>query len=254
MLPLPILNVRLNACHEDWQQMTPVAQGQHCSQCNRVVMDFTKGTQADLEAAFQNSPDGRVCGRFRQSQLAPKPQLRPKLRRFLVALVLVCGLGLTSGEAWAQVQKGTHKVVGHKPNQPLAKEVSKATPKPEAVFFEIGLVGEPAPNPDAHQVYTNVGQMPVYKDGGAQALPLFIKNNLRWPKEAAEVEGRVFVAFVIDKAGGVRDAKVVKGLHPALNIEALRLVQLLNGQFTPGRQNNRPVDVHYTLPITFKRN
>ncbi len=105
MLPLPILNVRLRACAEDWQQMTPTQQGHHCAHCNRTVLDFTHATQAELEAALQSPPGGRVCGRFHPAQLAaeqpaplpPRVALRPKLRRFLVALLLVCGLGLGGG-------------------------------------------------------------------------------------------------------------------------------------------------------------
>ncbi|RSK50821.1 hypothetical protein [Hymenobacter rigui] len=110
MLPLPILNVRLSACPEDWQQMTPTAQGRHCAQCQRTVLDFTQATQPKLEAAFRTSPDGRVCGRFQAEQLAPEQPaplprrvaLRPRLRKFLVALLLVCGLGLSAREAVGQ--------------------------------------------------------------------------------------------------------------------------------------------------------
>lgn len=237
MLPLPILNVRLNACHADWQQMTPTAQGHHCAQCNRTVIDFTSSTQTDLEAAFQTAPDGRVCGRFRPSQLAPPPQLRPKLRRFLVALVLVCGLGLTSGAAWAQ--KATHTSVTQKPSKPLIGKTLKipAQPKTEVLEESIGIVAEPAPNPNAQQVFGYAEQMPVYKNGGSEGLTQFIAKNVRWPAGSGmlDVQGRVFIAFTIDKTGRVRDAKVLKGIYPTLDAEALRVVQLLNGQFEPGR-------------------
>ena len=254
MLPLPILNVRLNACHEEWQQMTHVAQGRHCAQCNRTVLDFTASTQADLDTAFQVAADGRVCGRFRQSQLAPKPQLRPKLRRFLVALVLVCGLGLTSGEAWAQVRKAPQTSSSHRPSKmPTAKEEPEITTQLSDV---IGLVASPEVlPPDTPQVYRSVGQMPIYKNGGSEELLKFVQKNVRWPagSEMLDAEGKVFIGFVIDKTGQVRNAKVLKGIHPLLDAEALRVVQLLNGQFEPGRRNNRPVDVSYTIPVTFKR-
>ncbi|UYZ62471.1 energy transducer TonB [Hymenobacter weizhouensis] len=219
MLPLPILNVRLAACHETWQQMTPVAQGHHCAACNRTVLDFTAATQADLDAARAASPDGRVCGRFRPEQLAPVPRLRPTLRRFLVALVLVCGLGLSGREAVAQVQKGTKLAT---------------IPAPESVFGAV------------------VEQMPVF-EGGQEALLRFIGQNLRWPDQTPlTLSGRVFIQFVIDEQGRVRDAALLKGLHPALDAEAVRVVKLLDGKFTPGMQNNRPVPIKYTLPITFR--
>jgi outer membrane biosynthesis protein TonB len=52
--------------------------------------------------------------------------------------------------------------------------------------------------------------------------------------------------------GLVHGAEVLKGIHPLLNAEALRVVQALTG-FTPGRQNGRPVPVSLTVPVTFQR-
>ncbi|MBX0291623.1 energy transducer TonB [Hymenobacter sp. HSC-4F20] len=220
MLPLPTLNVRLNACHEDWQQMIPVAQGHHCAQCNRTVIDFTAASQADVDAAFRASPDGRVCGRFRAGQLAPTPQLRPKLRRFLVALVLVCGVGLSAREAVAQVVYNT------------ARHSHKTRPE--------------------MMPYGGVEQMPVFK-GGQEALLGFIGENIHWPESAPKtITGRVYIHFTIDEQGTVRNVVVRKGLHPALDTEAVRVVRLLDGKFTPGSQNNRPVAVAYTIPIAFE--
>lgn len=258
MLPLPILNVRLNACHEDWQQMTPVAQGHHCTHCDRVVIDFTESTQADLELAFQASPDGRVCGRFHQSQLAPKPQLRPKLRRFLVALVLVCGLGLTSSEAWAQVQKASQLRLSHKQRQEPAKKLPQTGSELNKMELEkVGeLVAQPVVStPGSPKVYGYVEQMPVYKNGGYEGLRKFVQTNVQWPvgSRVLDAKGGVFINFVIDKTGRVRSVTVLKGIHPVLDAEAMRVVQLLDGQFEPGKQNNRPVDVSYTIPVTFKR-
>ena len=97
--------------------------------------------------------------------------------------------------------------------------------------------------------------MPVYKNGGSEGLRKFVQSNVRWPANSGMVdaEGKVFISFVVDKIGRVRNAKVLKGIYPLLDAEALRVVQLLDGQFEPGKQNNRPVDVSYTIPVTFKR-
>nr|WP_242583394.1 energy transducer TonB [Hymenobacter telluris] len=94
--------------------------------------------------------------------------------------------------------------------------------------------------------------MPAYKNG---ELTQFIAKNAKWPTSSKPInaEGKVFIGFIVDKTGGVRDAKVLKGIHPALDAEALRVVQLLDKQFTPGQQNNLPVDVRYVVPVTFKR-
>lgn len=218
MLDLPILNVRLSACHEDWQQMTSTEQGRHCARCNRTVQDFTHSPLAELEAAFLASPDGRVCGRFRAGQLAPRPQVRLKLRQFLVALVLVCGLGLSGREAVAQVVYDTVRTNAYVP-----------------------------------WVYGGVEQMPTYQDGGQEGLLRFIGENIQWPDTVSKtLRGRVFIHFQITETGAVRDVTVLQSLHPALDAEAARVVALLNGKFVPGRQNDRPVSVSYTIPITFQ--
>ncbi|WP_324674615.1 energy transducer TonB [Hymenobacter sp. GOD-10R] len=220
MLPLPIINVRLQPCDADWQQMTPTAQGRHCAHCDRVVHDFTIASADDLAQARANSPDGRLCGRFRPAQLAPRPQLRPKLQRFLVALVLVCGLGLTSQEAWAQV-KNAPPVKGARQNS----------------------------SEDIGKIYDQVEQMPFYKDGGPDGVLRSIDRNLRYPKGQTS-SGRVFINFTVTKTGDVSNVKIMKGLGEPFDAEAMRVIRLL-GKWTPGVQSNRPVDVSFTVPVTF---
>ncbi|MFD2786122.1 energy transducer TonB [Hymenobacter rubripertinctus] len=253
MLPPPILNVRLRACAEDWHQMTPAAQGRHCAHCDRVVIDFTQATQPDLEAAFRTAPDGRVCGRFQPEQLAadqpaPLPRrvaLRPKLRRFLVALALVCGLGLSGREAVAQVRK----VV---PRPPVI-EASEQNPTllttyGGLVFYEYEDTETPVRTLTGQEIFTYVEQMPIFR-GGNEDLKRFIAGQVRQPKDAL-YEGRVFVKFVIDEQGQVTTAQILRGLNEAADTEALRVVRLLP-PFTPGRQNGRTVKVSYTVRISF---
>lgn len=215
MLNLPIINVRIQPCSAGEQYLTSQAQGHHCALCDRLVQDFTNSNQADLEQALSASPDGRVCGRFSPSQLVPAVRLRPKLRRFLVALVLVCGLGLTRQEALAQVQDSTQR-----------HDVSDT------------------------KVYGMVQQMPVYKNGGNEAIIASIMQNLRYPVGHTAV-GRVIVRFVIDKDGLVREPTIMKSLGSPFDEEALRVINAL-GPWNPGRQNGQPVDVPFTIPINFR--
>jgi TonB family protein len=254
MLSLPILNVRLRACSESWQQMTPAAQGRHCRSCSRTVLDFTEATQPELEAAFRNFPDGRVCGRFRPEQLAPdqpaplphRVALRPRQRKFLVALLLVCGLGLSAREAVGQVRKALpapKPVKEHLPQLPGGKET---IPGESALSSTESAAVAPLP------FIGYVEQMPVFK-GGTEALMQFVATNFHRPTEVPEtLEGRIFVKFMITETGAVRDVQIAKGLHPALDAEALRVVKLLDGKFTPGQQNSRPTAIGYTLPFTFE--
>lgn len=59
-------------CHEDWETMTPTEQGRHCAACDKIVIDFSTWTQAELVAYFNNRPM-EVCGRFREDQLTLYP-------------------------------------------------------------------------------------------------------------------------------------------------------------------------------------
>ncbi|QNH62507.1 energy transducer TonB [Hymenobacter sediminicola] len=238
MLDLPILNVHLQPCHEDWQQMTPVAQGHYCASCQRTVVDFTHATQSDLEAVRADSPDGRMCGRFRTEQLARPPRLRPKLRQFLVALVLVCGLGLTSQEAVGQFFSCTKQVITE------SRTISDASAS------ALGL--DAAPSIPQRQENLVVGFitpeiMPSFP-GGQDSLVAYLKRELRYPASTT-AEGKVFLGFIITKTGHITQVKVLKGINPTLDAEALRVVRKMPRWVHPPRQ--RPMEVSFTLPITF---
>ncbi|GAB2949569.1 hypothetical protein GCM10027048_13320 [Hymenobacter coalescens] len=110
----------------------------------------------------------------------------------------------------------------------------------------------PPATPPANAVYTYVEQMPQ-PPGGMSALMQALGQQLQYPSEAAQqrLEGRVFVNFVVNTEGRIEQAKVVKGAHPLLDAEALRVVAQMPA-WTPGRQSGRAVNVSYTLPIAFR--
>lgn len=102
------------------------------------------------------------------------------------------------------------------------------------------------------QIYDIVEQYPEFP-GGYSALTEWIDDNLKYPVEAAMdgIEGRVIVQFIVRPTGKVVDAKVVRGIAPSLDKEALRLINIMPN-WIPGRQKDKAVNVRYTLPITFK--
>ncbi|RTQ53368.1 energy transducer TonB [Hymenobacter gummosus] len=104
----------------------------------------------------------------------------------------------------------------------------------------------------ADRVYTYAEQMPQ-PPGGIQGLIQYLGQTIRYPDEAVQqrLEGKVFVNFVVDSQGRIQDAKVTKGVHPLLDAEALRVISQLPA-WTPGRQEGQPVNVSYTLPLTFE--
>lgn len=105
------------------------------------------------------------------------------------------------------------------------------------------------------EVFIVVEQMPEFP-GGTEALMKFIASNVKYPAEAqkANAQGNVIVTFVVNRSGKVERAKVVRGVHPALDAEAMRVIGLLPLQpaWKAGKQRGVAVDVAYTMPIEFK--
>jgi protein TonB len=67
-----------------------------------------------------------------------------------------------------------------------------------------------------------------------------------------KVKGRVYVRFLVTKTGKITDITLLKGIEncPQCDREALRLVKLMP-DWKPAEQEGKPVDTHFSLPITF---
>jgi len=105
---------------------------------------------------------------------------------------------------------------------------------------------------DDSKPYTYVEQMPQFKGGGTEMLK-FLGSNIRYPQEArnAGVEGLVVLSFVVGKDGSLHDIEILKKLGGGTDEEAVRVVKLMGGLWTPGKQDGNLVAVRYTLPIRF---
>lgn len=101
------------------------------------------------------------------------------------------------------------------------------------------------------QVFFIVEDMPEFP-GGELALRQFLANSIKYPVIAQEngIQGRVFVAFVINIDGSVSEARIVRGVDSSIDKEALRVVNQLP-KWKPGKQRGKPVRVSYNVPINF---
>ncbi|MFD2917963.1 carboxypeptidase-like regulatory domain-containing protein [Psychroserpens luteus] len=62
------LNINIpEPCHEDWSKMTLQQKGRHCTSCEKTVFDFTTKTDEQIVKTFLD--EGKVCGRFKSTQL-----------------------------------------------------------------------------------------------------------------------------------------------------------------------------------------
>jgi len=104
---------------------------------------------------------------------------------------------------------------------------------------------------DHNEMYVAVESNPSYP-GGTDALLKFLKENLKYPEAALKnkVEGTVVVQYTIDSKGNIKLAKVMRGISPELDQEALRVTNLITG-WKPGMQNNKPIARVVTMPVQF---
>jgi len=96
-----------------------------------------------------------------------------------------------------------------------------------------------------------VEEMPQFP-GGIEALKEFVASTMKYPAIALEnrIQGQVTVNFVVRSDGSVTDAKIGSGLDPALDKEALRIVNQMP-KWKPGSQSGKNVKVSYAMPIKF---
>lgn len=87
-----------------------------------------------------------------------------------------------------------------------------------------------------------------------EALDPHLTANIRYPDICREmgIEGTVYVEFIVDTKGNYRDVKVLKGPHPALNKEALRVMSTMP-KWTPAKDDKGElVEFIMRKPIKFQ--
>lgn len=94
---------------------------------------------------------------------------------------------------------------------------------------------------------------PKFKGKDSSAFSEWVNRKLVYPKIAKEngVEGRVTVQFTVDKDGSVSDVKVLRGVDPSLDQEAVRVISM-SPKWNPGKKDGKRVSVTYTFPVIFQ--
>lgn len=103
-------------------------------------------------------------------------------------------------------------------------------------------------------IYSNMGvdEYPEFT-GGAKAWSKYMERNLRYPYQAqdANIQGKVFVSFVVERDGSVSDVKVLRGLGFGCDEEAMKVIKK-SPLWKPGRNKGVPVRVRYNMAINFQ--
>ncbi len=98
-----------------------------------------------------------------------------------------------------------------------------------------------------------VEKKPSFMGGDANTFSAWVNQHLEYPEVAREngVSGRVMLQFTVNPNGTVTDVKVLRGVDPALDKEAVRVISS-SPKWEPGRQRDRAVKVTYTFPVVFQ--
>ena len=112
----------------------------------------------------------------------------------------------------------------------------------------------PSPKPKEPEFYTIVDRSPEFP-GGNKALLDHVQKSINYPPSAkmSRVSGTVYVEYVVSTSGAVQQAFVVKGVHPLLDKEAVRVISSLKG-FSAARKDGRNVPYKTTMPVRFVLN
>lgn len=110
---------------------------------------------------------------------------------------------------------------------------------------------------NAQQVeVTDVYENTVFPQYKGKDLQAFIASTVQYPQKAWKqgIQGRVVIQFAVASDGSIVDIEIKKSLgSKEIDAEAIRVVKLLNDQFTPGKGHNRPAKIYMALPLNFRQ-
>ena len=98
-----------------------------------------------------------------------------------------------------------------------------------------------------------VESKPSFMGGGQNEFSKWVGKNLVYPEIAKEngVQGKVILSFTLTAEGEITNIKVVRGIDPALDKEAVRVVSK-SPKWEPGKQRDRAVKVQFIFPVHFQ--
>ena len=101
-------------------------------------------------------------------------------------------------------------------------------------------------------VYTIVEDQPEFPGGMAKMMK-YLARKTQYPQLALEmnIQGKVYVSFIVEKDGAISNVYIIRGSHKSLDKEAIRVVKNMP-KWKPGFQKGKKVKVKYTIPINFR--
>lgn len=109
----------------------------------------------------------------------------------------------------------------------------------------------PQAKEDVKRVFTSVENPPSFS-GGMAEFSKYLMTSIKYPADDRKnnIQGKVFVSFVVETDGSLSDVVAMRGPSETLKEEGVRVIKA-SPKWKPGIQNGKPVRVQYTVPINF---
>ncbi|MEA1886381.1 MAG: energy transducer TonB [Bacteroidota bacterium] len=106
---------------------------------------------------------------------------------------------------------------------------------------------------EEEQIFVVVEDMPTFRGGDVDKFRQWVQQRIKYPQIAAEngIQGKVFLMFVVEPDGSVSNVSVLRGVDPALDNEAVRVVES-SPKWSPGKQRGAPVRVRFSITVNFQ--
>jgi protein TonB len=107
--------------------------------------------------------------------------------------------------------------------------------------------------PSIDKYFTGIGEPATFEGEGLEKFHDWVQKTINYPSEASSVgiEGKVTLSFTVNKQGNVCDANIIRGVHPSINKETVRVL-LSSPKWQPAKQNGTPVKQRFYMQVKYQ--
>lgn len=111
---------------------------------------------------------------------------------------------------------------------------------------------EPEDEPAEPSIFVSVQNMPTFLGGGIADFQRYVQSHINYPRQAIDLQlqGRVYVQFVVDEKGQITQAQITRSIDPILDNAVLSALDECP-RWKPGLQHGRPAKVLFSIPVNF---
>ncbi len=103
------------------------------------------------------------------------------------------------------------------------------------------------------KAYVFVDEVAKFQGGSLETFREWVQRNLVYPEKAVKegIFGRVTVQFTVNREGKTSEVKILRGVHPLLDEETIRVIKS-SPSWTAAILNNEPVSQQFVMPVIFQ--